>query len=110
MKAAQQKGLEELEEEREGEGEGRGGGGGGGEGKGGEADEEGSGRKKKQERGDRRNTSVSPPPLPLSRRCTMMSQYCILKLASIFSNISKFSSYNCHTPLSPRTFLFLSKR
>ena len=67
MKAAQQKGHEELEEEREGEGEERGGGGGGGKGKCREGNEEGSERKKKQEGEDGRNTSVSPP-VPLSRK------------------------------------------
>ncbi|CAI8031322.1 Condensin complex subunit 1, partial [Geodia barretti] len=50
MKTAQQKGLEELEDEREGEGDG----------------EESEKKREKEENG--RNASLSPPPIPLSRK------------------------------------------
>ena len=67
MKMAQQKGLEELEDGREEEGERedeREGGGGG---------EESEKKREKEENG--RNASLSPPPIPLSRKILLSSLY-----------------------------------
>ena len=58
MKMAQQKGLEELEDERKG--------GGGG--------EESEKKREKEENG--RNASLSPPPIPLSRKI-LLSSLCV---------------------------------
>ena len=64
MKMAQQKGLEEWEDGREEEGEREGGGGG----------EESEKKREKEENG--RNASLSPPPLPLSRKI-LLSSLCV---------------------------------
>ena len=59
MKMAQQKGLEELEDEREGEGDG----------------EESEKKREKEENG--RNASLSPPPIPLSREILLSVFMCV---------------------------------